>query len=128
MSLDLNQLGASIGAIVVGLGTIVGGGYAWWLKQTKAKAVTRADVAEADASRKVADAEGTVYALMERRLAALEAEMGTVRAELQAERNHSHQLQRQANRMELHIMRLEHQMKQAGLEFPAFVAEPGAQV
>lgn len=121
---DLGSIGAGIASVIVGGGTLIGGAYAWWLRQQKAKAVNRAEVAEAEAVRKVADAEGAVYVLLEKRLHTLEQEMATVRAELQAERTHSHRLERQCNRMELHILRLEHLMKQAGLEPPVFEAEP----
>lgn len=113
----------TIGGGATALGMLATGAWAWWLKNLKAKAVTRADVAEAGAAEKVAKAEGSVYSMLESRLQALEVEVKDLRTDLAAERRHSHELERKSNRMELHILRLEHLMRAANLEPPPFPTE-----
>lgn len=118
--MDLTALGQAVAAVVITGGTIATGAYAWWLKHQKASADTRADVAESDTVRMVADAERAVYKLLEQRLGVLEGEVGTLRKELAAERNHSHALERKCNRMELHLWRMANLLRQAGIEPPVF--------
>jgi len=110
MSIDLPALGTAIASI----GAVAGGIYAYWLKVQKDRATTRADVAEADTQRSVADAQQSVYKLLNERLTTLEAEVRAQRVELDAERKHSRKLV-------LHIWRLEGLMRKAGLEPPAFL-------
>ena len=110
MAIDWTVVGSGLAAI----GTLAGGIWAWWLKNQRAQANTRAEVAEAGAERAVADAQQTVYKLLSDRLTALEGEVRTLRDELSAERKHS-------RRLELHIWRLEGLMRKAGIEPPAFI-------
>jgi hypothetical protein len=109
MSIDWTALGTTLGVV----GTVATGIWAWWLKNQKSQANTRADVAESDAARTVADAQTTVYKLLNERLSTLESEVRGLRSELDAERKHS-------RRLELHIWRLEGLMRKAGIEPPAF--------
>jgi hypothetical protein len=108
---------ATIGGSLASVGLLAGGAWAWVLKTRKAQAETRADVAESDSARTVADAQQTVYKLLIERVTTLEADMRQVRAELTTERAHSRKL-------ELHIWRLEGLMRKANLEPPAFVDDP----
>lgn len=109
MSIDWTAVGTAI----AGVGAIGSAVYAGWLKVQKNRANTRADVAEADSSRTVADAQQTVYRLLNERLTTLENEVRGLRNELDTERKHS-------RRLELHIWRLEGLMRKAGIEPPAF--------
>lgn len=109
MSLDWQAIGTALGAV----GMVAGGIWAWWLKNQRSQANTRAEVAEAGAERAVADAQQTVYKLLTQRVETLEQEMRAVRAELDAERKHS-------RRLEMHIWRLERLMRNAGIEPPPF--------
>jgi uncharacterized protein HemX len=112
MTLDLATLGGAIASV----GAVAGGMYAWWLKTQKDRANVRADVAQADTTRAVADANQSVYKLLNERLTTLEAEVRSQRTELDAERRHS-------RRLVLHIWKLEGLMRKAGLEPPGFVDE-----
>lgn len=98
---------------------MAGGAWAWWLKHQRETALTRADVAESNADRTVADAQQTVYKLLSDRLTTLEAEVRSQRTELDRERAHNRLLT-------LHIWKLEGLMRKAGLEPPPFddTAEP----
>lgn len=111
MDISLDQVG---GWIVAGGGLIaaVWGGIQ---RYKTGKANTRADVAEANASRDVADAQSTVYTTLTSRLESLENEIKGIRAELSVERQHSRKL-------ELHIFKLENLMRQANLTPPVFGA------
>lgn len=107
--MDWDQVGGWLAAA----GALATGAWAWWLKNQRDRARTSADVAGADADRKVADAEGTIYKLLAERLKTVEGDVRTLREELAAERLHSRKL-------ELHIWRLENLMRKAGIEPPAF--------
>lgn len=109
VSFDWGAVGATLAAI----GAVATGAVAWWQGRQKAKAQTRADIAESDAERNVADAQSTVYKLLSERLSTLEREVKELRAELGEERRHS-------RRLELHIWKLEQLMRAAGLEPPEF--------
>jgi uncharacterized protein HemX len=113
MTIDWQALGGYAAAA----GALATGAWAWWLKQQKARAETRADVAEADAARTVADAQQTIYKTLTERLTTLEAEMRAVRAELDSERQHN-------RRLTLHIWKLEGLMRKAGIEPPPFEDTP----
>lgn len=95
--------------IILGLataGSILYGAYQTWQKN-------KVTSANGDAQIAVANAEKTVYEMMTTRLAALEAEMITVRKELAAERDHG-------RKMEIHIFKLEGMMRKAGIDPPLF--------
>lgn len=113
--IDYHQVGMWFGAI----GATATGVWAWWLKNKRAAAETRAEVAESDAGRTVADAQSTVYKLMQGRLETVENDVRTLRSELAAERAHS-------RRLELHIWKLEGLMRKAGMEPPAFIGTDSA--
>ena len=114
---DLNAVGTAIASTLVAIGTLAGGAYAWWLKHQRAEAQTRADVAESNADRTVADAQQTVYKLLTNRLTTLEQEMASVRAELASERNENRRLMRR-------IWELEGLMHKAGIDIPPFADNP----
>lgn len=116
---DMATIGAAIASTVVTLGTLAGGAYAWWLKHQRAEAQTRAEVAESNADRTVADAQSTVYKLLTNRLAALENEMAAVRTELATERGENRRLMGR-------IWQLEGLMHKAGIDIPPFVDGPTA--
>lgn len=101
----------TLGGVFATLGAIATGAWAWWLKNQKNVAHTGAEVAVADASRAVADAQHTLYKTLNERVNALEVELREVRAELSIERKHSRAL-------EIHIYRLENLMRQKGIEPP----------
>lgn len=109
MTMDWTAVGTALGAV----GMVAGGVYAWFLKAQKDRANTRAEVAEADSARSVADAQQSVYKLLNERLTTLETEVRGLRSELDTERKHS-------RRLELHIWRLEGLMRKAGIEPPTF--------
>lgn len=111
---DWGQVGAAITAVGIG----AGGVYAWWLKTTKSKAVTSADIATARAEESVADANSKVYKMLLERVITLENDMRIVRDELAQERQHS-------RRLVLHIWKLEGLMRAAGLDAPPFVDGEG---
>lgn len=113
MAVDLPSVGAAVAATIVSIGTIVGGGYAWWLRSQRDHAAARADVAESNADRTVADAQQTVYKMLTERMSSLEGDVRGLRAELALER-------RNGRRLALHIWKLETLMRSAGLEPPPF--------
>jgi hypothetical protein len=113
VSLDLSAIGSAIAAVVVASGTVIGGAYAWWLKNKRNQADVRADVATSAAQQVVADAQRTVYQTLLERVTTLEADMRIVRDELSVERKHSRKL-------ELHIWKLENLMRAANMEPPVF--------
>ena len=114
MGIDWQQVGGYLSAV----GLCATGAWAWFLKHQRAAAETRAEVAESDAGRTVADAQSTVYKLLQDRLTTVENDVRTLRQELAAERAHS-------RRLELHIWKLEGLMRKAGMEPPPFVdADP----
>lgn len=105
--MDFGTVGAALSTLILG----AGGAWAWFLKQKKAAAETNTDVAHADAERAVADAQHTLYKLLNQRVESLEVEIRELRAELSIERKHSRAL-------EVHIYRLENLMRQQGIEPP----------
>lgn len=105
---------AIVGGAVTSVGIGIGGVYAWWLKQQRDRADTRADVARSDSEATMADAKSTVYNLLLDRVTTLEADMRLVRTELAEERQHS-------RRLVLHIWKLEQLMREANLTVPAFI-------
>jgi uncharacterized protein HemX len=109
MAVDLSVLGGGLAAAA----TLATGAWAWWQKNQRAQAQTKAEVAMADAGRAIADANGEVYKLVTERLRAVEADIERLRDELAHER-------RRSRAMELHIIRLENLMRRAGIEPPAF--------
>ena len=115
--IDWSALGGTVAGVFSAVGLAAGGVYAWWQKNQRTAATTRADVAEANTERVVADSQSTVYKLLTDRLTTLEIEMRGVRQELSAERSHNRQLV-------LHIWKLEGLMRQAGLTPPQFDANP----
>jgi hypothetical protein len=115
MAVDVSTVGTGLGAMAA----ILTGAWAWWQKNQRAQAQTRAEVAMADAGRAIADANGEVYKLVTERLRAVEADIERLRDELNHER-------RRSRAMELHIIRLENLMRRAGIEPPAF-EDPDAQ-
>lgn len=104
----------AIGGVLAAIGALATGAWAWWLKNRKDTAVTKADVARAEAAQEVADAQQTIYKLLNERLNTLETEVRGLRDELATERRHS-------RRLEAHIWRLENLMRKAGIEPPAFL-------
>lgn len=102
-----------VGGTIAAVGTVAGGAWAWWQRHQKTQAQTRADIAESGAERAVADAQQTVYKLLNERLTTLESEVRGLRDELSVERKHS-------RRLEIHIWRLEGLMRKSGIEPPAF--------
>lgn len=112
-TVDLSALGQAVAGIALTVGTFAGGAYAWYLKHKKNVAETRAEVAESDAGRIVADAQSTVYKLLTERLNTLENDYKQLREELKLERQHG-------RRLELHIWRLEGVMRDAGITPPLF--------
>lgn len=109
MALDLSMVGGGLAAAA----TLLTGAWAWWQKNQRTQAQTKAEVAMADAGRAIADANGEVYKLVTERLRAVEADIERLRDELAHER-------RRSRAMELHIIRLENLMRRAGIEPPAF--------
>jgi hypothetical protein len=109
MALDVSTAGTALGAMAA----ILTGAWAWWQKNQRAQAQTRAEVAVADAGRAIADANGEVYKLVTERLRNVEADIERLRDELAHER-------RRSRAMELHIIQLENLMRRAGIEPPAF--------
>lgn len=107
----------TIGGAVAALSALATGAWAWWLKNQRAQATTRAEVAEANATAAVADAQGTVYKLLLERVETLEREMRSVRDELATERQHS-------RRLELQLIRLERWIRSKGMEPPTFEEQP----
>lgn len=106
----------AIGGALTAVGLTATGAWAWWLKNQRAQATTRADVAEANATAAVADAQGTVYKLLLERVTTLESEMRTVRAELAGERQHS-------RRLEVRLSYLERWIRAQGLTPPEFAPD-----
>lgn len=102
-----------IGGVLAAVGAIATGAWGWWLKNRKDTAATQAHVANARAAEEVADAQQTIYRLLNERLNTLEVEVRGLRDELATERRHSRKL-------EVHIWRLEGLMRGAGLEPPVF--------
>lgn len=103
-----------IGGWIAGLGFAATTAWGLVQKFKKDKATTRADIADANADRSVADSQTTVYNMLTSRLETLETEVRGLRAELSVERVHSRKL-------ELHIWKLENLMRAQGMEPPAFV-------
>jgi hypothetical protein len=109
-----------VGGAITSVGIGIGGVYAWWLKTSRDRANTRAEVAKSESNVAVATASETVYTMLTERVVTLENDMRLVRQELAEERQHS-------RRLVLHIWKLEQLMRAAGLEVPAFVdGEVGA--
>lgn len=111
--IDWNAVGSAVAAVVLTGGTLAGGAWAAWQKHQRMQAATRADVAESNAARAVADGEQKVYTLLVARLTALETEMQGVRAELSSERAHN-------RRLTMRIWELEGLMHQASITIPPF--------
>lgn len=105
--MDLTALGGAFAA----LGAIATGAWAWWLKNQKTVAQTRAEVAESDRDRAVADSEHSLYKLLSQRVEALEAEIRELRSELSQERKHSRAL-------EIQVYRLENFVREKGFNPP----------
>lgn len=104
----------AVGGVLAAIGAVATGAWAWWLKNRKDTASTKADVAKAEAAEQVADAQQTIYKLLNERLNTLESEVRALREELATERRHS-------RRLEAHIWRLENLMRKAGIEPPPFM-------
>lgn len=115
--IDWTSLGGTIAGIASAVGLAGGGVYAWWQKNQRTVATTRAEVAEAEAATTVADSQKIVYSTLTDRLTTLESDMRGVRSELASERAHNRQLV-------LHIWKLEGLMRQAGMIPPEFDANP----
>lgn len=89
MAIDYTALGTALGAI----GTVAAGVWGWVVLQRKKLADTRADVAQSDAARTVADSQRLVYTQMSDRMTAMEGDIKELRAELAEERKHSRALE-----------------------------------
>jgi predicted RNase H-like nuclease (RuvC/YqgF family) len=92
MALDWQSIGAAASAVVA----IATGAWAWWLKNKRQVAETKAEVA-------VADGQQTVYKLMDDRLKTMEADIKDLRAELAEERRHSRDLERKLSMLDAWI-------------------------
>lgn len=108
----------AVGGAITAIGIGIGGVYAWWQNTQKKAAQNRADVAESNADRSVADASNTVYTLLTDRLKRVEAELLAMRGELSAERKH-------IRRLTMHIWLLEGLMHKANIDPPPFVDDEG---
>lgn len=121
---DWNAIGTAVAAVVLTVGTMAGGAWAWWQKNQRNQAATRADVAESNAEKTVADAQQTVYKLLVERLAALEKESIAQREDLRAVRTELDAAQSHSRALVLHVWKLEGMMRLAGLTPPPFDIEP----
>src|SRR5690606_22494364 len=99
------------------LGAMVGlGAWALWERIQKA----RIQKASTDASVAVSDTTEQMFKLMTARLAALEADYSSLRAELIEERKHSRSLDMRVQQYQIHMMKLEALMRDKGLTPPPF--------
>jgi hypothetical protein len=102
--MDWNAIGAGLGGVLVGA-------VAMWRRRLADSARIRAEAAVATKDQTIANAESTLYALLVRRVEALEAENVLTRQDLEQERRHRREL-------ETHIFHLENLMRGAGLQPP----------
>lgn len=110
MELDWQSVGTAVSA----LAAMGAGVWAGVLKFKKTVAEARADVATSKSEQVVADAQGTVYRLMEQRLIALEGKVAQLEKGVQARDDTIRQLHQ-------HISRLEQLMREKGIEPPTLV-------
>lgn len=107
--LSWQEIGAAIGSI----GLVAGGIWTAMLKAKKDRAETRADVAEENSRRVIADSHSDVFKLLTIRMTALEEEVKVLRSELSEERSYSRKLH-------VHIYKLEDLMRKHNIEPPLF--------
>jgi hypothetical protein len=88
----------------------------WFMTRRQNTAKTNAEIASANASASVSDAEGSLYQRLREELDALRNDINRLRSDLDIERRHS-------RRLELHVWKLERLMRAGGLEPPPFVDE-----
>ena len=94
-----------------GVGLIIWGVWERWQRSKIQKAGTDANVA-------VNIAQEQMFTLMTARLTALETDYSKLREELAEERKHSRQLDIRVQHYQIHVMKLEAQMRASGLEPP----------
>lgn len=112
MALGINS--EMIRDIVLGSGTVGLGLWAAWERWQRSKV----QKATADANVAVNMAQDQLFTLMTARLTALETEYSKLREELAEERKHSRQLDIRVQHYQIHVMKLEAQMRASGLEPP----------
>jgi hypothetical protein len=111
----LNQLGINVGKIGGAIGAVVAGVGAGWLYFKRL--VGQGKIATAEKA--LAVSQETLYSQLTQRLNSLEEDYKSIREELRVERDNSRKLAMQNQRLELHIIKLEALMRNAGIEVPA---------
>ena len=99
------------------LGVAALGGVLWGVWERVQKA--RLQKAGTDASVAVSTAQEQMFTLMTARLTALETDYSKLRDELAEERKHSRLLDIKLQQYQIHVIRLEAEMREAGLKPPA---------
>lgn len=113
------DIGSTIGSLTGASMAVLGGavGAFIWVKSKLAKAKL------SDAEGAVAVSQETLYNQMTQRMEAMEIDLRGIREELRQERESNRRLAIKNERMELHIIRLENMLRDAGMQVPALREE-----
>jgi hypothetical protein len=111
-SFDWAKIGLGISGILGGIG-------AYFAGRKKRTAMDGADIAQANASASISDAEGTLYHRLREEIDALRNDVSRLRSDLDTERRHSRQL-------ELYVWQLQRLMAEKGIEVPPFLGDAGS--
>lgn len=121
MSLDWNKIVAGLTGIGLAVMTL----YNRVLSARVKLANTQAEVAQSDGERAIADAGQTLFNLVTKRLESVEQELSAVRQELANVREQLRERDNKIHYLEMHIVDLEHTMRQHGIEPPKMRYKPG---
>lgn len=114
MELDWEKIVAGLSGIGTGILLV----YNRVLAARAKMANTQSEIAQADGDRAIADASRTVFELVSQRLQTVEGELTSVRQELAKVREQLRERDNKIHYLEMHIVDLEHTMRQHGIEPP----------
>jgi hypothetical protein len=106
---DWTKIGLGVSGLCGAIGT-------YFLGRKKRTALDGAEIAQANASASVSDAEGTLYHRLREEIDALRNDVSSLRSDLDTERRHSRQL-------ELYVWQLQRLMADKGITVPPFLGD-----
>lgn len=117
--IDWNAIGTAVATVTITAGTILGGAWAWWLKNKRNQADTRADVAESNAIGTVADSQQIVYKQLSDRIAMQEARINSLDARLDTALDRAREAESRVHALEMYVLALKAELRRHDIDVPA---------
>lgn len=124
MAFDWAQATTVVVTALGGIGTGIVAAWGFIKKARADAAIAVSEKSQAEANVKVADAQGNLYDLMDRRLKALETQVDEQGKSLREQATQLILRDTRIALLEAHISRLEQAMREAGLTPPVLVLQP----